>query len=270
MLNPPLNFPTVDDQATLDAITATVGAVLDQRITRVELTLTNFPSRVEIGQVQPTLRYWEPAVGPYPESYSGSGGYSANYLVLDVENDGPTQKVTVGIVAPTADDLKYEEARILARTSLADLTYVPASLNVMGQINGGGIQTAGSGTARWIIDGSSIRGEDGSGVDYGAGKSITAKIGADGSFFGSNLLLQSAMSGARLVLNAATPIIQIVDSNGVVRWEEGNLATNGIDGGLQGSGQRLHGGAHLRLRRADLGDAQPVRDRIRHAQRHLY
>lgn len=211
-LSPPLNFPTVDDQATLDACATTVGTALNRRAVRIELTLPNFPLRLRVGQAAPTIRYWEPATTPTDEGFTGRGGYSPNYLLLDVRSDGVTQTVTLGDIPPvSAEDFKYELAQIIHRTSIANLTYVPASLNVIGQINGGGIQTSGTGTARWIIDGNSIRGEDGSGVDYGGGTSVTAKIGADGSFFGAKMLLQSRATGARMKLDASVPLLTIND-----------------------------------------------------------
>jgi len=120
-------------------------------------------------------------------------------VVLEVHQYGPSQKVVVSdIPVAGVDDFQSEIDRIMERTSLANLSYVPAALNVVGQVNGGGMQTSGPGTARWIIDGSSIRAEDGSGIDRGGGPNVTAKLGSDGSFFASNILLQTALSGARM------------------------------------------------------------------------
>lgn len=161
-LYPAPTYENIDDQATLDAIRDTLGAGLDRQITRVELDLNNYSTRIDI-KAGATLRYWEPNQNTQPESTTGTGTYSPTYVVLETHVTGPNQQIVVSdCVASGLDDFKYEIDRIMARTSIANLTYVPASLNVMGAVNGGGIATPGAaGTARWIIDGTSIRGEDG-------------------------------------------------------------------------------------------------------------
>ena len=161
-LFPGPTYDSITDQATLDVIRDTLGAGLDRQITRVELSLNNFSSRIDIKRGA-TLRYWEPSKNTQAESTTGSGTYSPTYVVLETHVTGPNQQIVVSDCAASGfDDFKYEIDRIMARTSIANLTYVPASLNVPGVINGGGIATAGSpGTARWIIDGTSIRAEDG-------------------------------------------------------------------------------------------------------------
>lgn len=110
----------------------------------------------------------------------------------------------------------------------ASFLFVPMSLNVVGQINGGGVQTAGYGSARWIIDSASIRGEDGTTTDYGAGPGVTAAIKSDGSAFFQKILLQSFGSGARMVFDSTVPIFKVIDSAGVVRAELGDLAASGV------------------------------------------
>jgi len=154
--NPPLVFPTVIDQGTLNAITNSVGAMLHAKITTVELEIENFPQRIVIGKPGGALlRYIEPLIEPAQESGTGAGTYQGPYIVLDVEVDGPFQRVKVAST-PTAqvsrEDLDFEIGRILMRQSVLSLDYTAAALNSLGQLSGtGGLSTASSG-ARWVLN----------------------------------------------------------------------------------------------------------------------
>jgi hypothetical protein len=123
MLNPPLIFPTVADQATLDKIVATYGAIFDRLVVRGEITLQNFGQRIDLRrQGGATIRYWESAVPGQP----GTGGYSPTYIVLDVEVDGPTQKVVFGDIPVTSiQDIQGEIDRIIQRASLVNAASAP-------------------------------------------------------------------------------------------------------------------------------------------------
>jgi hypothetical protein len=128
MLNPPLIFPTVADQATLDKIVATYGAIFDRLVVRGEITLQNFGQQIDLRrQGGATIRYWESAVPGQP----GTGGYSPTYVVLDVEIDGPTQKVVFGDIPVTSiQDIQGEIDRIIQRAALANAASasIPAAL----------------------------------------------------------------------------------------------------------------------------------------------
>jgi len=162
--NPPMVFPTVTDQGTLNAIVNSVGAMLHNRITMVELEIENYTKRITLTHPGgPLMRYFEPDIEPSQESGAGSGAYVGPYVIMDVEVDGPFQRVKLASV-PTAqvtpEDLNFEIGRILARQSILSLDYTAAALNQIGTLSGGGLQTATSG-ARWVLNQNAFSASDG-------------------------------------------------------------------------------------------------------------
>lgn len=120
-LNPPLLFPTLGDQATLDRIVATYGAIFDRLQVRGEITIPNLGQRIDLRrQGGATIRYWEPSRDPFTESGAGSGQYSPTYVVLDVEVDGATQKIVFGDVPVTGvQDIQHQIDDMIRRASVA-------------------------------------------------------------------------------------------------------------------------------------------------------
>lgn len=120
-LNPPLLFPTLGDQATLDRIVATYGAIFDRLQVRGEITIPNYGQRIDLRrQGGATIRYWEPTKDPFAESGSGTGQYSPTYIVLDVELDGASQKIVFGDVAVTGvQDIQRQIDDMVRRASVA-------------------------------------------------------------------------------------------------------------------------------------------------------
>ena len=115
---PPLNFPTCNDQTTLQNIVNTLGAQLNRRTHRVMLTLDKFPTRITLGAAGGTIiQYFEPNALPFASSYTGSGNLLGPYVAIDVEMDGLQQTVTLSDMASTADDLLYEFQQVLNRTT---------------------------------------------------------------------------------------------------------------------------------------------------------
>ena len=119
----PFKFSTLTDQATLNLLANTILNALNRVQTSIELTVDNFGERITLGRVGgPTARYWEPITNPQPESAIGAG-YSPTYVILDVEQTGPRQKITMGVVPITENDLKYELDRIYSRQVVADQSF---------------------------------------------------------------------------------------------------------------------------------------------------
>lgn len=87
--------------------------------------------------------------------------------------------------------------------------------------------------ARWQGDDTGIRAYDGTATNYGApsGAGVTTEITAAGLLFAAKLLLQTAGSGARIVLDSSVPIVKLIDPNGVTRVEYGSLSSNGVSAG---------------------------------------
>jgi hypothetical protein len=121
--DPPLIFPTVNDQATLDKIVNTVGQTFDREMTTAALKVPVLGSRLTLGTPGGlTVRYKEPSKDEFPQPASGSGGYSPTYLAQDIEVDGAGQLVTVGDVPVSGlADVQYELDRIVQRSGLASL-----------------------------------------------------------------------------------------------------------------------------------------------------
>lgn len=119
--DPPLIFPTVNDQATLDKIVNTVGQTFDREMTTAALKTPALGTRLTLGTPGGlTVRYKEPSMDEFPQPSSGSGGYSPTYLAQDIEVDGAGQLVTVGDVPVSGlADVQYELDRIVQRATLA-------------------------------------------------------------------------------------------------------------------------------------------------------
>lgn len=217
----PYVYKTVTDQATLNQIRTTLGNTLDRQVTKGQVKVNNYPSRITLGQPSAaTLAYWEPVKSPVSLSFAGSGTYSPNYVILDVQDDGVEQTVIYGdIPVNGANDLRYEIDRIIQRTALDSLFNTPVSGTQVQTLAGGGYQTAADpapgvpSVGRIKADGTAIRGFDGSSTDYGLpdGVGETFRLGVDGVAWFAKILLQSAKSGAQLVLDAANAIFRIND-----------------------------------------------------------
>jgi len=122
-LNPPIQVPGVVDQATLDAIAASLGAVLDQPWNRTDISvLSTFAKRLHGSQPGGGMvRYWQAAVPSLPESEAG-GGFVGPYILQKTEDNGLLQKVTAGNIPMTnqtdIDDMVQRLARNLLIGSL--------------------------------------------------------------------------------------------------------------------------------------------------------
>lgn len=162
--DPPPTYPGITDQRTLDTIANSLGKMFDRTITTVKLRLPAYAPRVQIGQVGgPILRYWEPATFPMAESEAGSGSYSSNFVVLDVETDGVEQLVTIGDLPYSAqDDYQYEVVRVLQRVALAPGIYTPDSLNTATVMSPGASTSTSQTGARTSFDTYGISVYDGS------------------------------------------------------------------------------------------------------------
>jgi hypothetical protein len=143
-VQPPIAVPGVTDQPTLNNIAATVGGIYDRVINRVTIELPAYANRILLGQPGgATMRYFSPSRYPLAESETGTGTYSANYVVLDVETDGIQQKVTIGDVPPaTTSDISYQVERLVARTGgtggLVQPPFTSAGANI---ISAGSLQS---------------------------------------------------------------------------------------------------------------------------------
>lgn len=127
VFTPTLSYPTVTDQATLDAIVASLGAQYDVVQRSVEVYLPALGKRLHPGRDGGlTVRFWEPSVEQFQESDEpGIGAYSPNYMLWDAEAVGAGQLIKVGTV-PYADlDTTYEADRIAQRVSVVAATAVP-------------------------------------------------------------------------------------------------------------------------------------------------
>lgn len=124
-MDPPLLFPTVSDQATLDKIMATAGAAFDRELVTVVLKAPALGTRLTLGIPGGlTARYWEPATDEYPQPSSSSGAVSPNYIAQDIEINGAEQILMVGdvAVAGLADEM-FELNRIVQRVGMLGGTY---------------------------------------------------------------------------------------------------------------------------------------------------
>lgn len=156
-MNPTLAYPTVTDQATLDAIVASLGAQFDRVLNTVELTCPALGKRLSPARAGGlTVRFWEPNKESLQETGLGSGGYSPTFILQDVQVDGPGQTLIVGDI-PYADiDTAYEAARVAQRTAVIAATAIPipplaaqpapATTSVIAKVNATtGIYAAGGG-----------------------------------------------------------------------------------------------------------------------------
>ena len=101
---------------------------------KIQLVLPAYGTRIILGRHGgPSIRYIEPAQYPMTETSTGSdanqtqGGYSPNYVILDVEMNGPTQTLVLGPLPVTADDFKYSIDGTIARMTHALMLYPPVS-----------------------------------------------------------------------------------------------------------------------------------------------
>lgn len=137
-LTPILSYPSLTDQGTLDRIIAGAGAALDRIQNTITMTLPNYGSRFKLGRFGgPTIRYWEPDIQPLGNpnllnniGIAPRGGYSPNYIVLDVEMEGPEQRLILGDLPISADDFKFEIERNLARIEQILLLNPPIQTDV--------------------------------------------------------------------------------------------------------------------------------------------
>ncbi len=215
------SFPTVSDQGTLNALANTIGAAFDRQLNRIQFRVNkaNLSAPLVLGRVGgATVRYSEIQSSPLQESSASSGAYRGPFAVIDVEDDGENLTVIAADIPVSGiEDFRGELDRIMQATVLSDLTYTPAALNVPGVLNGGGLATASDtgNPARWKLDGAAFRAFDGTSSDYGLpdGAGETVRIGSDGVAWLARLLLQSAKTGGRLVLDtrAAPASLQAYD-----------------------------------------------------------
>ena len=102
-LTQPLTYPNVTDQITLDNLATTLGQQFNRLTKSYHLEIVNYPQRIAIGKV---LRTWEPSSWGEVEGYVGAGGYSPNLVVLDVEVEGPTQRITAADMPVSIQDFQ--------------------------------------------------------------------------------------------------------------------------------------------------------------------
>jgi len=135
-LIPPLFFTAAVDQATLNTLKDNIGATLNQLRPKIQISIPALGNRIVLGRHGgPSIRYWEPAVYPMTETLSGAdasqaaGQYSPNYVILDVEMNGPTQNLVLGPLPVTIDDFKYSHDGTIARLTHNLMLYPPVSTN---------------------------------------------------------------------------------------------------------------------------------------------
>lgn len=122
--DPPLVFPTVNDQATLDKIVATIGAIFDRQATTLKLTLPAYASRLTLGHPGGlTAQVWEPDHDEFPQPGGSSGaGTVATYVVQDIEVQDKQQiLITSDVPIAGYQDIQYEVDRIVQRATFAGI-----------------------------------------------------------------------------------------------------------------------------------------------------
>ena len=97
-----------------------LGAMFDQVIVTITLTLPNYPYRILPGQPGGALMsYFEPGIYALQESESGSGSFSGPWVVQEVKVDGAQQIVTIGTLPYVGqNDYQWEISRIAQRLGL--------------------------------------------------------------------------------------------------------------------------------------------------------
>lgn len=160
-LNPPLEIPGVSDQATLQAITTSVGLTLDRTWQRVQIrALPSVGQRIHGSRPGGALlRYFEPAVGSLAESETGSGGYTGPFIVQSVEADGLYQAIEAGDVPITDQrDVDALVQALISRRAAYAVQVTPAALNLPGQkltgsfVSGTGqLTSAGQPASQWAL-----------------------------------------------------------------------------------------------------------------------
>lgn len=206
-LNPPLNFPSCTDTTTLQAIANTCGAVFDRVIHNVTLTLPAYSQRILLGQPGgSTLRYFSPSKYSLTESEAGTGTYSSNYVVLDVQTDGIVQTVTVGDVPLTSvSDVQYQLDRIASRVGMApnaQTAFVGPNI-----VNSNGTQNPTSSGARITLDGSVPM------ISVNDGTYLRAQMGSLASYTGPNGVNSPSQYGFRALDGSGNAIF---DSMGLI------------------------------------------------------
>ncbi len=137
-VDPPLVYPTVNDQATLDLIVNAVATTFDREQRTVEVELPNYPKRLSLAQPGGlTVRLWEPLQDPYPQPGSrGVGGYLGTFICQDIEVDGIVQKlILTDVIATGLQDIQYTLDQIVQRNAMSALASPP--------VLGGGIPNGG-------------------------------------------------------------------------------------------------------------------------------
>ena len=117
--NPTLSYPSVTNQATLDAIAASLGALYDRDIHTDEVFCPALGLRLTPWRPGGlTARVLEQALEAMQESVVGVGTYGPTLIVQDVERDGPSQRLFLGEIPFTDIDPSYEAARVAQRTAV--------------------------------------------------------------------------------------------------------------------------------------------------------
>lgn len=138
-LMPPLQFPNLLDQTTLNSIVNTIGVALDQPQVTVVLELPNAGQRINLARVGgANVRYFEPDKDDLPETSPGSGTYGPAYVIVQVDITGPVQRITARGIAFSVDDFVNEINENLSRVSTDAITNLPLTPGqVVGATTGG-------------------------------------------------------------------------------------------------------------------------------------
>ena len=119
-LIPPISYPSLLDQATLNNMVNTVGSQLNRQRRSVTLTIPAFGKRFNLANASgATLRFFEPTSQPLNESFTGSGAVSATHVITDIQYDGPNQVITISDMPVTIGDFEYMLDQMAARVSNA-------------------------------------------------------------------------------------------------------------------------------------------------------
>ncbi len=102
-LTQPLVYDGVTDQTTLDNMATTLGQQFNRLTKSYHLEITGYAQRIQVGKV---LRIWEPGTFGAAEAYAGVGAYSPNLVVMDVEAQGPMQRVTAADMPVSVQDFQ--------------------------------------------------------------------------------------------------------------------------------------------------------------------
>ena len=207
-LDPPISYPGITDQATIQALANGIGATLDQTWTRVSwkvLPPTGQPNEVHPGRIHQSqpgggmVRYFEETKNPLTESGQGSG-YAGPFICQSVEYDGLYQQVEAGNIPVTSTtDIQNMVQRWAQRAAAIQLINTAASLNLTQTLTGS--FQSGTGT---LVNG------------------------------------QPAT-----LWSLGQQMFQAIDPNGVARWQQGNLPVNGLSPAQWGARANLGDGSPL-------------------------